>query len=64
MMPLASRVAALLDALRPEDFEALPPVERRRFADLARRTAELAEPRPEPPKAGVLQELRYARGHE
>jgi hypothetical protein len=63
-MPLASHVAALLHALRPEDFDTLPPAERRRFADLARRVAELAEPRPEPPNAGVLHALRFARGHE
>jgi hypothetical protein len=63
-MPLASHVAALLHALRSEDFETLPPAERRRFADLARRVAELAEPRAELPKGGFFAEMRDGRGSQ
>ena len=58
-MPLAQKVAALLTAITPADVEALPPVQRRRFADLCRHCAELAE-RDEPaPKAGVLALLKH-----
>ena len=34
---------AVFEAMRP-DIEALPPVERRKFAELCRRWADLAEP--------------------
>ena len=53
---------AVFEASRP-DIEALPPVHRRRFADLCRQWADLAEPREgdEPhaaePDGGVLLEL-------
>jgi hypothetical protein len=57
---------AAFEAMRP-DIEELSPVERRKFADLCRRWADLAEPRrpvsgasrigPDP-TAGVLLELR------
>jgi hypothetical protein len=56
---------AVFEALRP-DIEALLPVDRRRFAELCRHWADLAEPRspasePSPtrprPMAGVLLEL-------
>jgi hypothetical protein len=57
---------AVFKAMKP-DIEALPPVERRKFAELCRRWADLAEPlqpasslgRAEPIAAsGVLLELR------
>lgn len=35
---------AVLEAMKP-DIEALPPAERRKFAELCRRWADLAEPR-------------------
>jgi len=55
---------AVFEAMKPE-IEALPPVERRKFAALCRRWADLAEPlstrsnsRGTEPMAGVLLELR------
>jgi hypothetical protein len=57
----ATKVAALLDAIRTQDVAALPPMERRRFADLCRRVARLAEPESTPAKAGVLYDLRVGR---
>jgi hypothetical protein len=60
-MPLARHVAALLEALRREDFDALPPAERERFAHLCRRCADLARRRSEEPKAGLLLDLQSGR---
>jgi hypothetical protein len=57
-MPIATKVAALLAALRKQDVDELPPVERRRFADLCRHVAKLAEPEGDPPKDGVLHDLK------
>jgi hypothetical protein len=61
-MPIAltDKIVALLASLSPADIEALPPVQRRRFADGCRRAAELAESqerRRTHPKAGVLAAL-------
>jgi hypothetical protein len=53
-MPLAQNVFDLLSALTPTDVEALPPVERRRLADVLRHWATLAERDDDKPKAGVL----------
>jgi hypothetical protein len=58
-MPLAAHVAALLEALSPADMTALPPAERRRFAAVARRVADMAET--PVPRSGVLAELRNGR---
>jgi hypothetical protein len=60
-MTIATKVAALLGSIRRQDVEGLPPVERRRFADLCRHVAKLAEPEGTPPKAGVLYELKNCR---
>jgi hypothetical protein len=57
-MTIATKVAALLGTIRKQDVEQLPPVERRRFADLCRHVARLAEPKDGPPKAGVLYDLK------
>ena len=57
-MTIATKVAALLGTIRKEDVEALPPVERRRFADLCRHVARLAEPQSVRQSAGVLYELK------
>jgi hypothetical protein len=57
-MTIATKVAALLVTIRRQDVEALTPVERRRFADLCRYVARLAEPQSAPPKAGVLYDLK------
>ena len=47
-MHLAEKAMALLDALRLEDIEALPPANRRRLAQVLRHIADIADP---PPKA-------------
>jgi|RhiMethySRZTD1v2_1073278.scaffolds.fasta_scaffold1724880_1 hypothetical protein len=60
-MTIATKVAALLDTIRKQDVEALPPVERRRFADLCRYVARFAETQSAPPKAGVLYDLKVGR---
>jgi hypothetical protein len=52
-MCLAARVAELLGNLTAADVDALPPIARRRFADLCRHVAEIAE-REQKPKDGVL----------
>ncbi|HEY7549534.1 MAG TPA: hypothetical protein VH913_08460 [Hyphomicrobiaceae bacterium] len=57
-MTIASKVAVLLGTLRRQDVEQLPPVERRRFADLCRYVAGLAETHDDPPKAAVLNPLK------
>ncbi len=63
-MTIATKVAALLGTIRREDVEALPPVERRRFADLCRYVARLAEPQSVQPRAGVLYDLKVGRRDE
>ena len=62
-MPIAitDKIVALLASVSPEQIANLPPAERRRFADWLRRAAELAEPRADGPKAGVLAQLRDGR---
>lgn len=58
-MPVADKIAALFNALTREEVDAMPPVERRRFADLCRHWADFAELRPRllEPKSGVLSDL-------
>jgi hypothetical protein len=57
-MPVVEKAAALLEAITPAELAAMPPARRRRFADLCRHVAGLAEPRTDTPKAGVLAEIR------
>jgi hypothetical protein len=57
-MSVAEKAAALLEAITPTELDALPPAARQRFAALCLRIAELAEPRADAPKAGVLSDLR------
>ena len=57
-MPLAEKVAALLEAVTPADVQALPPTARRRFAAACRHAADMAEPRQPEPKSGVLLDLK------
>jgi hypothetical protein len=62
-MSVIGKTLALLDALTPADVQALSPFERRRFADLCKHLADLAE-RPDPPKAGFIEQLaRGERAH-
>jgi hypothetical protein len=65
-MSLIGKAQALLSQVRLEDLEALSPVERRRLADSLRHLAELADAcgRRVKPEVGVLQALKYWRGHE
>jgi hypothetical protein len=65
-MSIAAKIAALFNALTREELDAMAPAERRRFADLCRHWADLAElgRRVEPPRSGVLEALRNSRGHE
>ncbi len=56
---VAARIAALLDGLTPAQLDLLPPVERRRFAELCRHWHKLADkPAAAAPKAGILSDLR------
>jgi hypothetical protein len=57
VMPLASHVAALLEALKAADFEVLAPAERERFADLCRHWANVPVRRE--PKSGALTDLQH-----
>jgi hypothetical protein len=54
-VPVAEKIAALFVALTREEVDAMPPVQRERFAQACRHWAEFAERRPEPErKTGVL----------
>lgn len=59
-MSVAEKIAALFNALTREEVDAMPPVERRRFADVCRHWADFAEIRPRGPtsQSGVLDDLR------
>jgi hypothetical protein len=55
---IATKVAALLTAMRRQDVEELSPAEKQRLASLCRYVAALAEPPTSPPKSGVLYDLK------
>lgn len=57
-MSIAEKALALLTVIRPEDVQALPPAKRQQFTQACRHLADIAEPKPPPPKAGVLADLR------
>ena len=58
-MSVAQKIAALFNALTREEVDAMPPAERRRFADLCRHWADFADIRPRPaPGSGVLADLK------
>jgi hypothetical protein len=59
-MSVADKIAALFCVLTREEVDAMPPAERRRFADLCRHWANFADIRPQHrgPNTGVLAELR------
>ena len=59
-MSVAEKIAALFNALTREEVDAMPPVARRRFADLCRHWADFAEIRPRElrSQSGVLEDLR------
>jgi hypothetical protein len=58
-MSVAGKITALFNALTREEVDAMPPIERRRFADLCRHWADLADrrPRTSEPQSGVLADL-------
>jgi hypothetical protein len=59
---MADNVTAMLNTLTRSDVEAMPPTERRRFAELCRHWARLAErPRIDQRGSGVLADLRQGR---
>jgi hypothetical protein len=59
-MSVADKIAALFNVLTREEVDAMPPAERRRFADLCRHWAHFADirPRPSVPRSGVLADLK------
>lgn len=59
-MSVVEKIAALFNALTREEVDAMPPAERRRFADVCRHWADFAEIRPRAlgSQAGVLADLR------
>ncbi|MBO0763489.1 MAG: hypothetical protein J2P50_02695 [Hyphomicrobiaceae bacterium] len=65
-MSVADKIIALLGALTREEVDALPPIERRRFADLCRHWADFADACPEGvrPLSGVLADLRRGLPHD
>jgi len=63
-LTLATKVAALLAAVRRQDLEVLAPAERQRLAALCRHVAELAEPPPPPARPAVFFDLKTERRPE
>jgi hypothetical protein len=58
-MCIADKITALFHVLTREELAAMPPFERRRFADLCRHWADLADrhQRPRETKSGILADL-------
>jgi hypothetical protein len=65
-MSVVEKTIALLGGLSPADLQALPPAQRRRFADMCRHLADMAEPRAYQAmaKTGVLFDLQSRRRDE
>jgi hypothetical protein len=63
VMSVIEKTVALLDALTVTDVQALPPAQRRRFADICKHWAALAD-RADAPKAGVLSDLKRGARYE
>jgi hypothetical protein len=62
---MIARILALFEALRAEDLDAAAPVNLERFAALCRHWASLADlARSEPPKPGILSDLKDGRGRQ
>ncbi|MBO0765367.1 MAG: hypothetical protein J2P50_12365 [Hyphomicrobiaceae bacterium] len=62
-MSLIEKAVALLDVLTITDVEALPPARRRRFADMCKHWAALAD-HADAPKVGVLSDLKRGARYE
>lgn len=63
-MGIATKIVALLTAIRRQDVEELSPAERHRLASLCRYVAALADQPVPPPKRGVYHDLKAGRGFE
>ena len=64
-MSVIEKTIALLGGINPADVQALPPAQRRRFADICKHWATLAErPRDSVRKVGVLSDLQARRRDE
>jgi hypothetical protein len=55
---IGHKALAFLGVLTTEDVAALPPARRRQLADLCAHWAKHAEPKPRPPRSGVLGDLK------
>ena len=60
-MTNVDRLEAMLATVGQADMAVLSPAERRRLANGCRRVAALADPPADPPKAGVLDDLKGGR---
>jgi hypothetical protein len=60
-MSVDAYATALLEAVRRDGFDSMPPAKRRRLAEVLRYVADKADA-PPPPKSGVLADLRDSRG--
>ena len=60
-MSVAEKAEALLSAVTAAELQAMAPAARRRFADVCRRAADLAEPKAAAPTSGALASLRDGR---
>jgi hypothetical protein len=64
-MSVIEKTIALLGGISPADVQALPPAQRRRFADICKHWANLAErPGDTIRKVGVLSDLQARRRDE
>jgi hypothetical protein len=64
-MSVLEKTIALLGGINPADVQALPPAQRRRFADICKHWATLAErPGDSKRKSGVLSDLQLRRRDE
>ena len=63
-MPAVEKIAALFQQLTREDVDALPPVQRERFAQLCEHWANFARLRLGAPRSGVLADLRVRQRDE
>jgi hypothetical protein len=64
-MSVIEKTIALLGGLSPADVQALPPAQRRRFADMCKHWASLAERTGDPVRrVGVLSDLQTRRRDE
>jgi len=63
-MSVIEKTIALLGGINPADVQALPPAQRRRFADICKHWATLAERPGDSKRKGVLSDLQLRRRDE